>query len=124
MKYFAKAITLAAALAIAAPAWAQGPRPASGDNIPPPAAGAPVSTYDPTKAGPRPSSSDYIPASPVRKARKSASSKKRMPLTGTTAQQLNQQELARLQTGAPPPPPGLPAADYYSPQGARPSSAH
>ena len=123
MKYFAKALAVAAALAIAVPAWAQGPRPASGDNIPAPAAGAPVSSYDPTKAGPRPSSSDYIPASPVRKARKSASRKK-MPLTGSTAQQLNRQELARLQTGAPPPPPGLPAADYYSPQGARPSSAH
>ena len=103
---------LAASLVIAAPGWAQGPPPTgrhyggfSGDS-PNPGFG-PMST----EAGKAPSAAAAPPAAPMpppapRHARRHARSHTHA-VTGfsadASASQLNQQELARIQGGAPPP---------------------
>ena len=86
MKYLLNGVAIAAALAIAAPVWAQAPKPAS-PAAPKPAAAAPM-------AG--------APMAPMagkqRAKRGGARMAKRGPAESTT-DQLNRQELARIQGG-------------------------
>jgi hypothetical protein len=100
---------LLAGLLIAAPGWAQGPPPTgrhyggfSGDS-PNPGFG-PMST----EAGVAPPAAPAPPPAPRHHARRHAHTAARhakpAALTGDTANQLNQQELARIQSSAPPPP--------------------
>ena len=95
-KNLANGFAIAAALAIASPAWAQGT---------PPAAGAGMQGANPMT----------IPAHhAVRHAHAMHAHHKAMAgkaaLTGDTTAQLNREELARIQAGTPPapPPPPLP----------------
>jgi hypothetical protein len=86
MKHLLNGVAIAAALAIAAPVWAQAPKPAS-PAAPKPAAAAPM-------AG--------APMAPMagkqRAKRGGARMAKRGPAESTT-DQLNRQELARIQGG-------------------------
>lgn len=99
---------------IVAPVWAQGPPPTgrdyggfSGDN-PNPGSG-PMST----EAGVRPppaaaASAAPMPPASAQRARRHARASthaKRASMADQSASQLNQQELARIQGGAAPPPP-------------------
>jgi len=98
-----------AVLAIAIPSWAQtrgGATPRGGVS---PGESPAYSTPQPPAAAAR----------PARQAKRTAP-RRAAPLTGTTAAQLNQQELARLQAGAPPPPAGPPAS---GPPGSAPPGA-
>lgn len=93
-KHLLTGTALAAALALATPAWAQAA----------PAATAPPSAPGATSATPPMHRH-------MRHVPHAATHHKMAPGAGSTANQLNQQELARLQTGAPPPPaPSMPSA--------------
>jgi hypothetical protein len=93
MKHLLTGVAVAAALAIAAPGWAQ--------NAPPPAPAMPAA----------PAANSAMPPMhhAVRHAHAIHGFHKGMAhkagLTGDTTAQLNREELARLQTGAPPSPP-------------------
>ncbi len=159
MKVLLSGVAMAAALAIAAPTWAQnpsggngmgmpGPNPGGGGNLSPytgggtaPSATAPGRMPQGGKktssrggnlppAGPAGSASAMPPASTsamppthhaVRHAKAMHAFHKGMAhkaaLTGDTTAQLNREELARLQTGAPPAPPPPPGAPMPSPSG-------
>jgi hypothetical protein len=132
-KYLANGFAIAAALAIASPAWAQGTPPAAGAGmeganpmtIPAPAApAAPANPNLPAAgAGMEGANPMTIPAHhAVRHAHAMHAHHKAMArkaaLTGDTTAQLNREELARIQAGTPPAPaapaapanPNLPAA--------------
>jgi hypothetical protein len=120
-KHLLGGVAVIAALALSAPAWAQpanpsgrmpaGGRATSGERIPPI----------------MPSASDATSATPPKHhhhaghATHAAAHHRMAPMTSSTANQLNQQELARLQTGSsmPPPPMGAmpPPAPTPSPSG-------
>ena len=142
MKHLLTGVAVVAALAFAAPVWAQPVSPSGGNavGLPGPNPGGPgLTPYIGGAPGPKPSGSNYIPPSappaamapaagaPMsdstsatppshRHARHASHGKmahhggKATRLTGTSANQLNQEELARLQSGnvsmppAPPPP--------------------
>jgi hypothetical protein len=124
MKHLLIGVAVVAALALTAPAWAQptpgqggyGPKASGGAYIPPstqPAAIAPSAVAAPPAM---PESTSAMPPSHARhmaRGKMAAHHRGRVPqLTGSTADQLNQEELARLQAGnapmpASPPPPGM-----------------
>jgi hypothetical protein len=138
MKHLLTGVAVVAALAFAAPVWAQGVSPSGGNSMgmPGPNPGGPgLTPYSGgaprTTAAPPPSTapaamapaapsdtSSAMPPAHHRHARHASHGKmaghhhgKAPQLTGSTANQLNQQELARLQAGdtampssAPPPP--------------------
>jgi hypothetical protein len=107
MKHLLNGVAIVVALAFAAPAWAQG-------------GGNPIGTPGPNPGGP--GLTPYSTGAPApeahpprhRHAHAHHAAHGRMaarPLTGSSADQLNQQELARLQSGGtsmPPPGPGMP----------------
>ena len=115
--YLLGGLAVVAALAISAPSWAAG---REGDL---PNGGNTMGVAGPNPGGPSamsgsaPHTATMHHANATHHARKS---RRQAPLSGTTADQLNQQEMARLQAGAPPPPP-VSGADTYMPQGPRPS---
>ena len=146
MKHLLIGVAVVAALAISAPVWAQPANPSGGNSLgtpgpntggpgltpystgaPPPAA-APSGrmpaggrmTSEPTNIPATPSASDRISATPPmhHHARRATNRKVagRPQLTGSSADQLNQEELSRLQTGntsmpaAPPAPEMSPGA--------------
>jgi hypothetical protein len=106
MKHLLTGVAVAAALAIAAPGWAQNP---SG-GAPPPAPAAPAAN-------------SAVPPKhhAVRHAHAMHSFHKGMAhqaaLTGDTTAQLNREELARLQSGAPPSPPMAAPPPMSNPSG-------
>lgn len=89
MKHLLNGVAIAAALAIAAPVWAQAPKPAS-PAAPKPAAAAPMAPMAGAPAAPA--------AAKQRKKRGATRVAKRGPAESTT-DQLNRQELARIQGG-------------------------
>ncbi len=99
MKHLLTGVAVAAALAIAAPVWAQNP---SGGSPNPGGGGG---------AAPAPADNSAMPPAhhAVRHAHAMHGFHKGMAhkaaLTGDTTAQLNREELARLQSGAPPSPP-------------------
>jgi hypothetical protein len=122
-KHLANGFAIAAALAIASPAWAQGTAPAAGAGmqganpltIPAPAApAAPANPNLPAAgAGMQGANPLTIPAHhAVRHAHAMHAHHKAMArkaaLTGDTTAQLNREELARIQAGTPPSPPPAP----------------
>jgi hypothetical protein len=157
MKHLLTSVAVVAALALAAPVWAQvnpsggnaqglpGPNPGGPGLTPYSSGGTPAATPG-RGLGPKSSGSNYIPPSapPAAMAPSAAETTSAMPpshrharhvshekmahhrgkteLSGSTANQLNQEELARLQagnTGMPPapPPPGPGAAQPMQPMG-------
>ncbi len=103
MKHLLNGVAIAAALAVAAPAWAQGGGNPMG--TPGPSPGGPGLTPYSTGAAP-PAATSAQP--PMHRPSRARSAKKVPPGPGSTtdtAAQLNQAELARLQAGAPPEPP-------------------
>ena len=143
MKHLLTGVAVVAALAFTAPVWAQPANPSGGNALglpgpnpggpgltpystgqPRPVAAPPMAPPPPAAVPPPPPSmSDSTSATPPmhRHARKASHGKmaghtgKGPKLTGSTANQLNQEELARLQAGnfsnpsAPPPPPAPPS---------------
>jgi len=139
-KHLLNGVAVIAALAFAAPVWAQPASPSGGNSmgmpgpnmggpgLTPYSAGAPPAPA-PSASGahgrmpaggkktstrggyiPPPSAADTTSATPpmhhhAHHATRTAAHHKMAPLTGSTANQLNQQELARLQTGSSMPPP-------------------
>jgi hypothetical protein len=106
MKHLLTGVAVAAALAIAAPGWAQNP-----------SGGAPP----PTPAAPAANSAMPPKHHAVRHAHAMHSFHKGMAhkaaLTGDTTAQLNREELARLQSGAPPSPPMAAPPPMSNPSG-------
>ena len=109
MKHLLNGVAIAAALAVAAPVWAQqGGNPMG---TPGPSPGGPGLTPYSTGAA-APAATSAMP--PMHRSKRPARSAKKVPpgpaLTGDVASQLNRQELERLQAGnfsnppAPPPP--------------------
>lgn len=130
MKHLLTGVAVVAALAFAAPVWAQPANPSGGNamGMPGPNPGGGGLTPYTTGPGPKPSGNNYIPPSappaamapsaapapsemssatpPSHRHARHASHKmaahhggKATQLTGTSANQLNQEELARLQAG-------------------------
>jgi hypothetical protein len=144
-KHLLGGVAVIAALALSAPVWAQPANPSGGNSMgmPGPSPGGPgLTPYSTGAAPPAPAPSangahgrmpaggkktstrgGYIPATSATPPMHHAAVHHKMaPLTGSTANQLNQQELARLQTGSsmpPPPPMGAmpPPAPVPSPSG-------
>jgi hypothetical protein len=107
MKHLLTGVAMAAALAIAAPAWAQTPAPMTpGGNNPTSGSAGPFAPKPPAAA----------PMAPATGARGGASVKRhmhhvvhhRMSAGDQTTEQLNAQELARITGGAPSGPPPAP----------------
>ncbi len=96
MKHLLNGVAIAAALAIAAPAWAQAPMTPSSSGAPK-AAAAPAATAAPTASKQR------------HKRTTHAARKGKMAPGEMMTEQLNREELARLQGGGGPPPPPPPA---------------
>jgi len=152
-KHLLGGVAVIAALALSAPAWAQPANPSGGNPMgtPGPSPGGPGLTPYST-GGPPPSSLSsprgtvHVPAPSGSPSASEATSAmppthhhaghhhaghvthaaahhKMAPLTGDTANQLNQQELARIQSGSSMPPPAPmgasppPPAPGYSPSG-------
>jgi hypothetical protein len=145
MKHLLNGVAVAAALAIAAPVWAQNPSGGNSMGMPGPNTGGPGLTpysggapaapapMPPPSAGAPPAANSAMPPAhhAVRHARAMHSFHKGMShkaaLTGDTTAQLNREELARIQSGnlsnpAAPPGPGAgagpgpaPGSDMSSP---------
>jgi hypothetical protein len=144
MKHLLTGVAVVAALAFAAPVWAQNPSGGNAQGLPGPNPGGPGLT--PYSSGPQPRAMPAAPPAAMapsggmpmsestsamppshRHARhvsheKMAHHRGKTELSGSTANQLNQEELARLQagnTGMPPapPPPGPGAAQPMQPMG-------
>ncbi|HEV2335713.1 MAG TPA: hypothetical protein VGS13_09475 [Stellaceae bacterium] len=98
MKHLLNGVAIAAALAIAAPAWAQAPAAPAAPSAAAPMAGAPMAPM----AG---------------KQRHKRMMRRHMTRRGapaeSTTDQLNREELARIQGAAPPPSPPLSSASPY-----------
>jgi len=109
MKHLLTGMAVIAALAISAPVWAQPANPSGRV----PAGGR--QTSEPTNTPPTPSASDTTSTTPPmhHHARKASHGRMagRQQSTGSTANQLNQEELARLQAGNT----SMPAASEMSP---------
>jgi hypothetical protein len=104
MRYVWTSVAVIAALAFAAPVWAQPASPSGGNpmGMPGPNPGGPGLT--PYTTGAPPSAAEATSAMPpshrhAHHARTAAHHGKAPQLTGSTANQLNQEELARLQAG-------------------------
>jgi hypothetical protein len=117
MKHLLNGVAVAAALAIAAPVWAQNPSGGNSMGMPGPNPGGGGLTPYTTGAPPPPASTSaappmHRPVHPVHHARAMHSFHKGMAekaaLTGDTTAQLNRQELARIQSGGGPMPPAGP----------------
>jgi hypothetical protein len=127
MKHLLTGVAVIAALAFSAPVWAQPANPSGGNSlgVPGPNPGGPGLTPYSTGAPPTaPAPSDATSAMPPmhRHARKGSHSKmagqhrgKGPQLSGGTADQLNQEELTRLQAGNFSNPSAPPPADMSSP---------
>jgi hypothetical protein len=152
MKHLLTGVAVVAALAFAAPVWAQQTSPSGGNavGLPGPNPGGPGLT--PYSTGTQPRTAAPAPSAPPAAMAPSAGAPSAMPestsamppkhraarhahgkmaahhrgraeqLTGTSADQLNQEELARLQAGntampPAPPPPGPGAAPSPRPMG-------
>jgi len=124
MKYLLSGVAIVAALAIAAPASAQRTGPGAGaatttgpTGVPPGGFGpsSPMSNLPETRGEqyPAPGATSAMPPSqrPARASKSKMAAKGGTQLTGSSANQLNAEELARLRAGnfanppAPPPPP-------------------
>jgi hypothetical protein len=114
MKHLLTGVAVVVVLAISAPVWAQPANPAPSGRMP--AGGR--ETSEPTNIPSTPSASDTTSAMPPMHHHARKGSHGRMAghpqSTGSTADQLNQEELARLQAGntsmpAAPPAPGVSA---------------
>ncbi len=110
MKHLLTGVAVAAALAIAAPAWAQNPSGGNGMGMPGPnpGGGGGLTPYSGGGAAPAPADNSAMP--PAHHAVRHAHAMHRFhkgmahkaALAGDTTAQLNREELARLQSGAPP----------------------
>ena len=113
MKYLLSGVAVAAALVLAAPVWAQNPSGGNAVGVPGPNPGGPGLTPYSGGAPPPAANSAMPPAhhavhhARVMHAHHMQMSKK-AALTGDTTAQLNREELARIQAGAPPSPPAAP----------------
>ena len=130
MKHLMTGVAMAAALAIAAPVWAQAPMTPGGNNptsgsagpfapnpapaAPPPSAAAPADAPAKAAAGRRTNTRKYMHH--VAHHRRGMSGG--ISGGGNMAEQLNAQELQRLQAGAPP----APMARPMTPGGNNPTS--
>jgi hypothetical protein len=123
MKHLSSGVAIAAVLVFAASAWAQSPNPSGGNpmGMPGPSPGGPGLTPYSTGTSPPAATSAMPPkhrhARSSKHHGKTAAKSHRGPqLTGSSANQLNQEELARLQAGnfsnpsAPPAPPSASSA--------------
>ena len=106
MKHLLNGVAIAAALAIAAPVWAQAPASPSSPPKAPPAAAAPAGAKMAPMAG--------APMAPMAGKQKHKRMHRAMARRGMMrgggdmmTDQLNRDELARIQGGAPMPPPGM-----------------
>jgi hypothetical protein len=129
MKHLFTGVAVAAALAIAAPVWAQNPSGGNGMGMPGPNPGGGGGLTPYSGGGPAPAAaaapaenSAMPPAHhAVRHAHAMHGFHKGMAhkaaLTGDTTAQLNREELARLQSGAPPSPPMAAAPPMSNPSG-------
>jgi hypothetical protein len=102
MKHLLNGVVIAAALAIAVPAWAQAPAPAAPTAPAEPAAGAPMAPMAPMAGKQR----------HKRMMHRHMTSRRGGPAESTT-DQLNREELARIQGG--PPPGAMPPKSMESP---------
>jgi len=103
MKHLLNGVAIAAALAIAAPAWAQAPAPSSPPKAPAaPMAGAPMAPMAGAPMAPMAGKQRH-----KRMHRTMAKGGKmgKMGSGDMMTDQLNREELARIQGGGPPPPP-------------------
>ncbi len=118
-KHLFTGVAVIAALAFCAPVWAQPANPSGGNAMgmpgPNPGGGGltPYSTGAPppaAKAAPPPASTSAMPPTHhhAHHVTHAAAHHKMAPLTGSTANQLNQEEVARLQAGSSTPPPAAP----------------
>jgi hypothetical protein len=110
MKHFLNGAAIAAVVAFAAPTWAQNPSGGNSMGMPGPSTGGPGLT--PYSGGtPPPASTSAMP--PMHRhphhVMHATARRKTPPSAGDTTSALNQQELARIQAGAPPPAPPAPA---------------
>jgi hypothetical protein len=121
MNHLLNGVAIAAALAIAGPVWAQNPSGGNAMGMPGPNPGGggltPYSTGTapaPGTAAPPPASTSAMP--PMHHAQRHAKAMHafhkhmaaKAALTGDTTAQLNREELARIQQGAPPAPAPMP----------------
>ena len=110
MKHLLTGVAVAAALAIAAPVWAQNPSGGNGMGMPGPnpGGGGNLTPYSGGGAAPAPAENSAMPPAhhAVRHAHAMHHFHKGMAqkaaLTGDTTAQLNREELARLQSGCSP----------------------
>jgi hypothetical protein len=125
MKHLLTGVAVAAALAIAAPVWAQNPSGGNGMGMPGPnpGGGGGLTPYSGGGAAPAPAANSAMPPMhhAVRHAKAMHGFHKGMAhkaaLTGDTTAQLNREELARLQSGAPPSPPMAAPPPMANPSG-------
>ncbi len=118
MKHLLTGVAVAAALAIAAPVWAQNPSGGNGMGMPGPnpGGGGNLTPYSGGGAAPAPAENSAMPPAhhAVRHAHAMHHFHKGMAhkaaLTGDTTAQLNREELARLQAGNTSNPPAPPMA--------------
>jgi len=99
MKHVLTGVAVVAALAFSAPAWAQPASPSGGNpmGLPGPNPGGPgLTPYTTGQPQPQASTSAMSPKHHAHHGKRAA---KAPQLTGDTANQLNQEELARLQAG-------------------------
>ena len=122
MKHLLNGVAIAAALAVAAPVWAQNPSGGNAMGTPGPNPGGPGLT--PYTTGAAPDATSAMP--PTHRAKRPARSAKKVPprapaLSGDVASQLNSEELQRLQAGnfsnpPAPPPPAEPSGRGFGPK--------
>jgi hypothetical protein len=103
MKHVPTGVAVVAALAFSAPAWAQPASPSGGNpmGMPGPNPGGPgLTPYTTGQPQPQASTSAMPPKHHAHHGKTAAHHRGKAPqLTGDTANQLNQEELARLQAG-------------------------
>jgi hypothetical protein len=103
MKHVLTGVAVVAALAFSAPAWAQPASPSGGNpmGMPGPNPGGPgLTPYATGQPQPQASTSEMPPKHRAHRGKTAAHPRGKAPqLTGDTANQLNQEELARLQSG-------------------------
>jgi hypothetical protein len=119
VKHLLSGVAIVAALAIAGPVWAQNP-----------SGGAPMAMPGPSGGAAAPATTSAAPPAhhAVRHARAMHAHHKAMArkaaAAGDTTAQLNREELARIQSGAPPAPmPAAPMAPEANPGGGNPMGA-
>jgi hypothetical protein len=112
MKHLLNGVAIAAVLAMAVPAWAQAPVPGAGQ--PSPTTGIPKAGTPSASTGSAISHEQMTTMAHRRAMRRAA---RRAPVA-TPADQLNGQELARIQGGAPPAPPAA-TGPYGQPNNTR-----